>query len=108
MKKNIIAAVLSLTSGLLLAKEIPTSQPPFNIPDGYSIYNVGKDVEFDELKIPGYAAEAFFYATKTLRKRLFAHQKTMVLMIRGWLALKEKYLKFHIEKQMAVMCQNCC
>ena len=59
MKKYIIAVVLSLTGSLLLAKEIPTSQPPFNIPDGYSIYNVEKDLESDELKIHGYASEAF-------------------------------------------------
>ncbi len=59
MKKFIIAVALLLSSGLSLSKELPTSQPPFNIPDGYSIYNVKKDLEFDELKIPGYAQEAF-------------------------------------------------
>ena len=97
MKKHIIAIALALTASLLLANELPTSQPPFNIPDGYSIYNVAKDVEFDELKIPGYS-NAAYSCYDNLAKAVTCNLKNYGFDDKGFVSVEGRILKIVYRK----------
>lgn len=48
--KKLVTLIFLLISKFSVAEVLPTSQPPFNIPDGYRTESVQKQVEFDELK----------------------------------------------------------